>query len=120
MGARPIAEGDDQIQGTVKFGLTSRIEVEVVDVMWFHLSVAPEVITQVVSVGDSAARDLIHTCFTGGVSYDAGHEADIHMKVLNNTIVKHFGPQKDKHYSNSNVTHKCVGIHRKKPDIVVI
>jgi len=116
----PLAEGDDNIHGTVKFGLTSNVKVEVVDVMWFHLNMAPEVTTQIASVGDSAASDLIHSCVQGGVNFDAGHEADIHLSILNQTMNKHFGPSVDKHYQNPNVTYKCFDIHRRKPEIMVI
>lgn len=116
----PVHEVGEEAKGNLKFGLTSNLAVEVVDMMWFHLNLASEVTTQITSTGDSAQQDLVHSCVQGGVSYSAGHEADFHVSILNRTFEKHIGPIVDKQYQNPNITHKCVDIHRKKRDIVVI
>merc|ERR1711879_704731 len=78
----PVHEVDEAAQGNLKFGLTSNLAVEVVDMMWFHLNIASEVTAQISSKGDSAQQDLVHSCVQGGVSYNAGHEADLHVSIL--------------------------------------
>merc|ERR1712110_280058 len=116
----PIVEADDNVQGNLKFGIATSVQVEVVDVMWSHLNLDQEINTKIVTIGASASSDLVHSCVTSGLNFDASREADINVSIMNHAVKKHFGPAVDKHYNNPNITHRCFDIHRKKPEFTKV
>jgi len=114
----PVMEGDFDTQGNITVGLKSTLQIEVVDVMWFHVNVEPSSDLVLTSVGASASSDMIHACTSGGLHFEQGHEADLHWSRFNRT--QHYGPHVDGAVDKPNLLHKCVDIHKKKPDSLLV
>lgn len=114
----PMVEGDYNSHANLTVGLKSSLQVEIKDVLWFHVNMSPEMPLLLTSVGTSGAG-LIHTCGIAGLNFDAGHEADVHINFRNRTLEKHLGPTADRHYHNSTLASKCVDVRPLEPAFVV-
>merc|ERR1712008_625881 len=111
-------EGDYNAGAHLTMGLRSSLQVEIKNLLWFRVNVAPEVPLVLTSVGTSQ-DDLIHTCGVAGLNLDASHEADIHVKLHNHSFDKHWGPKVDANYHNESAVSKCIDIHPPKPSVVM-
>jgi len=116
---KPMVEGDYSAGAHLTVGLRSSLQVEISDMLWFHVNVAPEVPLVLTSVGTSQ-DDLIHTCGVAGLNLNASHEADIHVKLHNHSFNKHWGPKVDANYHNESAVSKCVDVHPRKPSVVMV
>jgi hypothetical protein len=116
---KPMVEGDYNAGAHLTMGLRSTLQVEIKNLLWFHVNVAPEVPLVLTSVGTSQG-DLIHTCGVAGLNLDASHEADVHVKLHNHSFEKHWGPKVDANYHNESAVSKCVDIHPPKPSVVLV
>jgi len=116
---QPKVAGDYNAGAHLTVGLRSSLQVEIQNMLWFRVNVAPEVPLVLTSVGTSQA-DLIHTCGVAGLNLDASHEADIHVKFHNHSFNKHWGPKVDANYHNESAVSKCVDIHPPKPSLLMV
>jgi len=116
---KPMVEGDYNGGAHLTVGLRSSLQVEIHDMLWFRVNVAPEVPLVLKSVGISD-DDLIQTCGVAGLNFNASHEADIHVKLHNHSFNKHWGPKVDANYHNESAVSKCINIRPPKPPVVMV
>jgi len=113
----PIHEGDYDAMANLTVGIQSSLQAELGSMMWFHVNGAAEVPVGFSSTGSAGARSA-ESCLDMGLRLDLAHEAEVNLKIFNQTLGKHWGPTTDRQHDGT-VLHKCAGMHPPKDVLVV-
>lgn len=93
----------------VELKLRSAIQVDMDDVMWYHLNVVPSIPTALSFEKNAGENDKV--CVRGDVDVPLSHEAKVHFKLFGTDHdIYHYGPVELLHFRKEEAINKCIDV----------
>jgi len=106
----PILAATTKATADIKLGVSTSLQIELDDIIWYHLNLSPTLDTTLKFEGSN----LFHNdqvCIDGDAAFDMGQEADLDWNFLSWHEKHHWGPSNLYSWSKSDIIHGCKSIH---------
>lgn len=106
LGVTPVLRlNKGEARATFQVAVKSNIQVELDKVMWYRLSIQPNLPLELKA--DVKQQNL---CLSADADLPVSHEADIHFSLFGKDHdLYHFGPRDLFHFHKDQILHRCVG-----------
>lgn len=105
-----LAIGDTQAEADVSLGVHTSLQVDLDDIIWYHLDVHPSLPLKCTVKGALWPFHGAQFCLNGDAAVTIGHEADLHWNLLTFHENHHWGPYNDYSWSKSGIVNTCKDI----------
>jgi len=105
---KPILDfGNIQADADVKLGLDTSLQVDLDDIIWYHLNLKPTLPLTCTAKGSLWPIHKAQFCVNGDAALTIGHEADLHWNLLTFKEYHHWGPEQDYSWSRNGIVDQC-------------
>jgi hypothetical protein len=116
---QPILDvGSHQTEADIKLALDTSLQVNVDDIIWYHLDFKPSFPMTCKEQG-SLWPPKGKFCVKGDGALTISHEADLHWKLLTFKELHHWGPHQDFHWDKSGIINECKDVDGVHAPVVV-
>merc|ERR1719168_13439 len=117
---KPILDiGTHQTEADIKLALDTSLQVNVDDIIWYHLDFKPSFPMTCKEKGSLLPPFKAQFCVKGDGALTISHEADLHWKLLTFKELHHWGPYQDFSWSESGIINACKDVGGVQTRVVV-